>query len=103
MDGTQARLYLRVYQSLVGAAYIQSKGGERTYALLRAWSFYARPLVDVVWDEESDPIAVETAHQLFGWLIWLRGLPDPETFFRNIHSDREPASATEVPNHRAQR
>ncbi len=103
MDGTQARLFLRIYQSLVGAAYIQTHGGERNHALLRAWSYYARPLVDVAWDEEADPIAVETAHQLFGWLIWLRGLPDPEAFFRNIHSDRESASAIRVPNHRDSR
>jgi hypothetical protein len=81
MDGRQARLYFQVYQALVGAAYVQTSGGERSHALLRAWTYYARPLIDVLWYEDSDPVSVETAHQLIGWLLWLRGQQDPETFF----------------------
>lgn len=84
MDGKQARLYLLVYKALVGAAFVQCEGGERSYALLRAWSYYARPLIDLIWQEDSDPVAVDTAHQLIGWLLWLKGLDNPEVFFRSI-------------------
>ncbi len=84
MDGKQARLYFMVYRALAGAAYIQSTGGERSYALIRAWNYYARPLIDLLWREDSDPMAVDTAHQLIGWLLWLKGLDNPEVFFRSI-------------------
>jgi hypothetical protein len=84
IDGRQARIYFMVYRALVGAAFIQSTGGERSYSLLRAWSYYARPLTDLLWQDDSDPIAMETAHQLIGWLLWFKDLEDPEGYFRSI-------------------
>jgi len=84
MDGKQARIYFVVYKALVGAAFIQATGRERSYALLRAWSYYARPLTDLLWLEDSDPVAVEIAHQLIGWLIWLKDLDNPEGYFRSL-------------------
>ena len=84
MDGQQARMYFTMYKALVGAAFIQSKGRERSYSLLRAWSYYARPLTDLLWQDDSDPVAVETAHQLIGWLLWFKDLKNPEVYFRGI-------------------
>ena len=88
MDGAQARLYFVTYKALVGAAFVQSKGGERSYALMRAWSYYARPLIDVLWGEDVNPIAMETAHQLIGWLLWFKDLENPEAFFSEIAERR---------------
>lgn len=84
MDGKQARLYLTVYQALVGAAFLQCRGGERSHALLRAWSYYARPLIDLLWQEDADPAAVESAHRMVGWLLWFRDLENPEAYFHSI-------------------
>jgi hypothetical protein len=84
MDGKQARMYFMVYKALVGSAFIQTTGRERSYALLRAWSYYARPLTDLLWLEDSDPVAVEIAHQLIGWLLWFQDLDNPEAYFRSI-------------------
>jgi hypothetical protein len=88
MDGQQARMYFLVYRALVGAAFVQSTGGERSYALLRAWSYYATPLTSLLWQEDADPIAVDTAHQLIGWLLWFRDLEDPEEYFRSMVKGR---------------
>ncbi len=90
MGGNQARMYFQVYKALVGSAFIMSKGRERSYALLRAWSYYARPLTDLLWAEDADPVAVDTAHQLVGWLLWFRDLEDPEAYFRSIMSRARP-------------
>ena len=96
MDGKQARLYFMVYTALVGSAFVQCKGGERSYALLRAWSYYARPLTDLLWLEDSDPVAVDTAHQLIGWLLWFRELDNPEAYFLNIMArDAKPKGVTQ--------
>jgi hypothetical protein len=89
MGDKQARMYFLVYRALVGAAFVQSTGGERSYALIRAWNYYARPLIDLLWHEDSDPVAVETANQLVGWLLWFRDLDHPEAYFRSIMA-REP-------------
>ena len=84
MDGAQARLYFDVYRALVGAAFIQSRGKERSYEVGRAWSYYARPLVDELWAEDGNPIAEQTAHELLGWLQWLKNLENPEGYFRGL-------------------
>lgn len=84
MDGALARHFFIVYKGLVGAAYLRMHGRERSHALLRAWSYYARPVIDVLWYEDSHPVAVETAHHLIGWLLWLQRLSDPEAMFREI-------------------
>lgn len=90
MNAELAQTYFRFYRALVGAAYLLHQGNARTYALLRAWSYYARPVVDTLWEEDADPLAEETAHQLMGWLLWLKGLDDPEAFFRSLQSKRQP-------------
>ena len=87
MDGSQARQYFIVYKALVGAAYIQASGMERAYSLSRAWSYYARPVIDTLWYPDSDPVAVETAHQLLGWLLWLHDVSDPELVFRELYQE----------------
>jgi hypothetical protein len=84
MNGKQARIYFQVYRALVGSAFVQSTGRERSYALLRAWAYYATPLTSLLWEEDADPLAVEIAHQLVGWLLWFRDLEDPEVYFRSM-------------------
>ncbi len=93
MEGAQARTYFIAYKALVGASYLQATGAERRYSLMRAWSYYARPLVDVLWDEDADPVARDVAHQLVGWLIWFRDLHEPESFFRDILEREEARKA----------
>jgi hypothetical protein len=89
MDGQQAHIYFQWYKALVGAAYLLYRGGERSYALSRAWSYYAQPIIGTLWDEEAHPEAVATAHQLMGWLWWLRSLDDPEAFFKKLQSEAQ--------------
>jgi hypothetical protein len=87
MEGGQARTYFELYKALVAAAYIQHDGRERSYALLRAWSYYASPLIDTFWYEDENPVAVETAHHLMGWLWWLKRLDEPEQHFRHMYEE----------------
>jgi hypothetical protein len=93
MEGAQARSYFICYKALVGASFVQATGAERAFALMRAWSYYARPLIDVLWDEEANPVAREVAHQLVGWLLWFQDLDDPENFFRDILAREESRKA----------
>ena len=86
MDGNQSVLYFELYKALVGAAYVQHQGRERSNALGRAWSSYARPLIDLLWDDDSDPKALQSARRLIGWLGWLGELSDPEAFFRATYT-----------------
>ena len=95
MGGQQARMYFIVYKALVGAAFLQSTGRERSYSLLRAWSYYARPLTDLLWQDDSDPVAVETSHQLVGWLLWFSDLEDPEEYFRSLLPKEKQVSGVE--------
>ena len=87
MEGAQARLYFRCYKVMVGHAYafIHPCARERSTTLLRAWSDFACPLLDTLWVEDANPVAVQTAHDLIGWLQWLQELTNPEAFFRDIH------------------
>ena len=82
MDREQAHTYLRAYQAMVGSAYMMYEGRERARALLRAWTYYAQPLIDEIWREEYDLHTVTITRELIGWLWWLRDLYDPAAYFR---------------------
>lgn len=84
----EARVYLEIYEALVGAAYVLYSGEERAQALLRAWRLYAIPLIDVFGEEEWDARAYQAAQGLIGFLHWLHDLEDPEGFFRKYYQRR---------------
>ena len=94
LDGPTARTYFMFYVALVGAAYIQSRGAERKHALKRAWSYYACPLVDCLWDDEPNPAAELVAHELMGWLWSLKALKDPEAAFRELYEEEKKRQVT---------
>lgn len=87
----EARVYLEIYEALVGAAYVLYTGEEQAQALLRAWRVYAVPLIDVFGEEEWDPRAYQAAQALIGFLSWLHDLEDPEAYFRDYYRKRSMA------------
>jgi len=84
----EAQVYREVYEALVGAAYVLHQGEERSQMLLRAWSYYAVPLLEVLREEECHPVAYQAAQQLIGYLVWLHHLEDPEAYFRDRYRKR---------------
>jgi hypothetical protein len=85
MEPRQAVTYLNLYKALVGAAHVMHDGKARTQALLRAWSYYASPLVALLWEQGVDPTSWEVAQHLVSWLLWFQDLEDPESFFRTLY------------------